>query len=151
MGDRAGAIQSAMNLWGVKGLSQPAYYEKDIAYSGDTKFYPDTGAIVVRIGEAGTENARVLISTAYHEGVHVAQAQGGNYSTESSLFGGDVNELEAYNSELALASQLGLTHGEVAAIREYQQTHWNRIVGTAEYESRVQAGNYRLLKGDYIE
>ncbi|MGC4070648.1 MAG: hypothetical protein QM784_39450 [Polyangiaceae bacterium] len=149
LGDYDGAIQSAAKFWGVKGLSQPAYYEPNLDYSGDTKYDADTGALTMRVGPPGAANARVLLSTVYHEGVHVRQAQTGNWSSKSSLFGGDVNELEAYNSEMALAKQLNLSRSDIQQVIDYRAIHWQRVQGT-NYESRVISGNYKLMRGDFI-
>ena len=147
--DYDSVVQSAVNFWGIKGLTQPAYYEPNLDYSADTNYSADSGALTMRVGPPGATNARVLLSTVYHEGVHVRQAQTGNWSTKSSLFGSDVNELEAYNSEMALSKQLNLSSTDRQQVIDYRASHWQRVQGT-NYESRVISGNYKLMRGDFV-
>src|SRR5690606_36123752 len=96
--DHDRAAKAALRFWQVTGIE--TFYAPELMDDADTLFNPATGAIVVRFGRGSTETARVFLSSAYHEGVHVQQARTGNWAHSGITPANAVNELEAYTLEL---------------------------------------------------
>ena len=107
-------------------------YDPDFYGTGQTYPGPGIGSYNIqgtniKIGERAFTSPGWLASTIGHENVHLQQLVDGHY------YGGDagtaLNETEAYNWELAHASQNGLTDSEIAQINSLRQTYgigpWN--------------------------
>lgn len=118
----------------------PAYAVTELYQSGRT---------IISVGEKGLSDARSLLSTLYHEKVHLSQAQAGNWASKTRTDAVYVNELEAYRAERAISAKLGLDEGHVRTIDAWL---WKaeRAIRATPYQARVAAGNYRIMDSDLI-
>ena len=134
-GDRNGAILKAIELYNldvsaIKGT--PAY---DKLVSGEGLTSPDGK---VTIGDDAFSSPGWLASSIGHEALHAAQLQDGRWNDHPESRG--LNEVEAYDYEIANASQNGLSDKEVAELTSRRE---------AEYKQLPQSARDRVDNGDY--
>jgi hypothetical protein len=103
---------------------------------------PDGSHITVNVYALGVQNgARWLLSTVYHEGVHVDQFVSGTAATDADEIGSHLNEVEAYDKELAQSNRLGLSQQEIKSTLASREREFNQL--DTAYRNQVAHGNYR--------
>lgn len=112
-GDKQGAIQEAIKQYGVDVSS----IKKGITYTDalrdeDGKTHQD-GSVV--IGDSAFNSPGWLASTIGHEAIHAKQLNESRWYTDEQ--GTALNEVEAYDYELAHAEQNGLSAAETEAVK----------------------------------
>ena len=142
------AVEIAARFWGI-GRRIPVGYSPSQSDAAGTNFWPDTGALTIELGPTGASSARVLLSTMYHERIHIAQARAGNWSARSRRWAVAVNELEAYDAELAISKRLGLSAEETSVVQDFRSQYYEEVRGT-QYQPNVDRGDYRIDPEDLI-
>jgi RHS repeat-associated protein len=108
---------------------------------GETKLNKYTGEITVNIGKTSfEEGSAVLVSTLIHESVHVTQLQEGRKSDTDPGYA--LNEVEAYDTEIAVAKRLGLnlTPDQKNEVEKTRQTEFALL--TPVFQTMVNNGHY---------
>jgi hypothetical protein len=145
------AIRTAAKLNG-QDPSTVEYNSVEKAGAAYTKPYGTLGFFKVSVLDDGLGNrrggalaARVLLSTVMHESVHVRQLQAGTWTNQGKGYA--VNELEAYDTELRMASRLGLPDSEVRSVAKYRAEYFEEVKGIPEYVRNLGQGIYAPIKG----
>ncbi|MBI3158658.1 MAG: hypothetical protein HYZ26_03535 [Chloroflexi bacterium] len=98
------------------------------------------------VGADGTPHSPgwLLLALVHEVEAHInRQLYGGRwYNTDTTTNGGNLNEIEAYDLQLALAYAYGLTDAEIALLLE-TRGNLNALLDP-ESEERVRNGNYTL-------
>lgn len=134
-GDYQGAIDEAarangIDLSHIKG--QPTY---DTSVQGEGVTRPDG---TVGIGPDAFTTPAELASTIGHEALHAQQlAEGHWYPGKQGL---ELNEVEAYDWEMANAARTGLSPAEIAEVAQRRQAHYNDL--TPANRRLVDGGSY---------
>jgi len=111
-GDKQGAIQEAIKQYGIdtSPIKGGLTYSPELEIDGKTH---QGGS--VEIGDSAFNSPGWLASTIGHEALHAKQLNEGRWYTDST--GTALNEVEAYDCELANAEQNGLSAAEIEAVR----------------------------------
>lgn len=96
----------------------------------------------MEVGPNSLDDPAWLSSTILHEDVHVGQ-RADNWGA-----GHPLNEVEAYDAELANASRLRLSSEQVAEIQSSRAAKFQRL--DAGYKAQVLKGNYQLRPSDIV-
>jgi len=120
--DPQAEINASLKKWGFPmrdGLT--VQYDPDLENVAQT-----TGDRLIRVGPAAFRSEGYLASTLDHEFVHVDQYV--NYrAAKLDTQGYNLNEVEAYNSELSHAGKYGLSVDEVSGIRVNRDFYYNQL------------------------
>jgi RHS repeat-associated protein len=106
------------------------------------------GRLTTNIYDNGVVNARWLLSTVYHEGIHVRQAQQDQFAPDENPLGQAVNEVEALDAEIRNGTRLGLSPDEMASLRKSRGEYFNSV--NPFYQQRILQGNYRLRPSELV-
>lgn len=111
-GDKQGAIQEAIKQYGVdtSAMKGGPTYSAELEIDGKT--HQDG---TVQIGDSAFNSPGWLASTISHENLHAQQLKDGRWYTDET--GTALNEVEAYDHELANAEKFGLSGAEVEAVK----------------------------------
>jgi RHS repeat-associated protein len=143
----AAAIKLAIIYYNIDTHGASVTYDENL--TGASGQIDDSGNIV--IGPSALRSAGFLGATIFHESVHVEQAEEGrDYDPEGEgdafgIMGQNLNEVEAYDRELAEAEErFGLTEDEISDLEGNRNTYFARIRWNPILEQRVEDGNYTL-------
>ncbi len=111
-GDKQGAIQETIKQYGVdtSAMKGGPTYSAELEIDGKT--HQDG---TVQIGDSAFNSPGWLASTISHENLHAQQLKDGRWYTDEK--GTALNEVEAYDHELANADRFGLSAAETEAVR----------------------------------
>ncbi|MGH2554066.1 MAG: hypothetical protein ACRDEB_10130 [Chitinophagaceae bacterium] len=127
----------------IKELAKKAIHMADSAYkipagnsSGEPEYDPDSGGdgestkdgkkVKVTIGRGGFSSPGWLASTKLHEMVaHGGQAADGRWYNDAK--GTEINEVEAYDAELADSTKNGLSQDEIAELKKRRKEHYDAL------------------------
>lgn len=97
---------------------------------------------IVVIGPDAFEGSPgMLAATIAHEGLHALQAIKGRYYPAQDRTGSGLNEVEAYDYEIATAGNYGLTGSEVQEVQKRRGYYHDQLL-SPEYQQRVTQGIY---------
>lgn len=106
-----------------KGKEEPAY---DPDSGGDGESSRDGKKVKVTLGRGAFSSPGWLASTKLHEIVaHGGQAAGGSWYTDGK--GTEINEVEAYDAELADSTKNGLSREEIDELLKRRKQHYDNL------------------------
>ncbi len=127
----------------IKALAKKAIHMADSAYkipagnsSGEPEYDPDNGGdgeserdgkkVKVTIGRGGFSSPGWLASTKLHEMAgHGNQSAGDTWYNDAK--GTEINEVEAYDAELADSTKNGLSQAEIAELKKRRKEHYDAL------------------------
>jgi uncharacterized Zn-binding protein involved in type VI secretion len=141
-GKKQEAIEQAVKHYGVD-ISQAKTVTYDPTVKGEAVTSNDGR---VRVGDKAFASPGWLGSSIAHETeVHVnEQAKKGKWYTGKQ--GTAIQEVQAYDHEIANARKYGLTDSEVNDLKKRRKRDYDEL--DPEYQKRADKGNYDMKKGD---
>jgi len=141
-GKKEEALQKAMEVYGVD-KSQAKKIVYDSSVSGEAETSKD-GTITV--GDKSFSSPGWLASSAAHEAeVHVnKQAKAGKWYT--GPMGTAIQEVQAYDHELANAHKYNLTEAEIKDLKKRRKAYYDQLNG--DYKKQAEGGNYDMKPGE---
>ena len=141
-GKKEEALQKAMENYGVD-KSQAKKIVYDATVSGEASTSKDGK---VSVGDAAFSSPGWLASSAAHETeVHVnKQGKAGKWYT--GTMGTAIQEVQAYDHEIANAHKYNLTEAEIKDLKKRRKEHYDQLNG--DYKTRADAGNYDMKPGE---
>jgi DNA repair exonuclease SbcCD ATPase subunit len=141
-GKKDEAIQKAMEYYGVD-KSQAKSIVYDSSVSGEAEASSDGS---VKVGNKAFSSPGWLASSAAHElEVHVnKQAKASKWYT--GKMGTAIQEVQAYDHEIANAHKYDLTEAEIKALKKRRKAYYDQL--NADYQKRADEGNYDMKKGE---
>ena len=141
-GKKEEALQKAMEVYGVD-KSQAKKIVYDSSVSGEAETSKD-GTITV--GDKSFSSPGWLASSAAHEAeVHVnKQAKAGKWYT--GPMGTAIQEVQAYDHELANAHKYNLTEAEIKDLKKRRKAYYDQLNG--DYKTQADGGNYDMKPGE---
>ena len=141
-GKKEEALQKAMDVYGVD-KSQAKKIVYDSSVSGEAETSKD-GTITV--GDKSFSSPGWLASSAAHEAeVHVnKQAKAGKWYT--GPMGTAIQEVQAYDHELANAHKYNLTEAEIKDLKKRRKAYYDQLNG--DYKTQADGGNYDMKPGE---
>jgi hypothetical protein len=137
-GKKDDALQKAMEVYGVD-KSQAKKIVYDASVSGEAETSED-GTITV--GDKSFSSPGWLASSAAHEAeVHVnKQAKAGKWYT--GVMGTAIQEVQAYDHEIANAHKYNLTQAEINDLKKRRKDYYDQL--NADYKKRADESNYDM-------
>lgn len=141
-GKKDEAIQKAIEVYGVD-KSQAKKIVYDASVTGEAETSQD-GTITV--GDKSFSSPGWLASSAAHESeVHVnKQGKAGKWYT--GPMGTAIQEVQAYDHEIANAHKYNLTTAEIAELKKRRLDYYNQL--DADYKKRADEENYDMKPGE---
>jgi hypothetical protein len=172
------AVEKAAEVWGLLAFKNQnvqrvtvTYNELDPKRDADTDWNPETLTALITIGPWGLQlhgegpyDAKWLVSTMYHESIHVINQAGkvvqlgnvraSNYARNNTP-GENVNEFEAYYRELQMATSLGLNSAEIADIKAGMKRYRDALINDKSWKAQVYLrhigqGNFTIDPSDIL-
>jgi WXG100 family type VII secretion target len=134
-GDKQGAIDTALRLYGIDTTGVKGTPTYNAATSGEGETSKDG---TVTIGDAAYSSPGWLASSVGHEALHARQSTGGRWYTDKD--GAALNEVEAYDWEIANADSNGLSRAEVAELTKRRKAYYDTM--SAAVKARADRGVY---------
>jgi len=141
-GKKEEALQKAMENYGVD-KTQAKKIVYDATVSGEASTSKDGK---VSVGDAAFSSPGWLASSAAHETeVHVnKQGKAGKWYT--GTMGTAIQEVQAYDHEIANAHKYNLTEAEIKDLKKRRKEHYDQLNG--DYKKQADAGNYDMKPGE---
>ncbi|MBL0147853.1 MAG: hypothetical protein IPP87_03620 [Ideonella sp.] len=141
-GKKEEALQKAMENYGVD-QTQAKKIVYDATVSGEASTSKDGK---VRVGDAAFASPGWLASSAAHETeVHVNK-QGKADKWYTGTMGTAIQEVQAYDHEIANAHKYNLTDAEIKELKKRRKEHYDQLNG--DYKNQADAGNYEMKPGE---
>lgn len=123
---------------GIHAAGQP-HYDPALDYNGSAE--KQGNKVEVTLGAETFKSPAWLASTQLHELVgHGTQAASGRWYEDAQ--GSALNEVEAYDLELANAAATGLTNGEINKLKKARQEEYEKL--NAANQAKADKGDYTL-------
>jgi hypothetical protein len=106
---------------------KPPQYDPDLGVEGRT-----SAKGVVKIGPAAFRSMEWLDSTLIHEAVHVEQIHDGTFAGSDSI-----NQVEAYDRELSMASKTRISESDIAEIKMWRQQDYDKLTFLERWQVRL--------------
>lgn len=141
-GKKDEAIQKAIEVYGVD-KSQAKKIVYDASVSGEAETSKDG---TISVGDKSFSSPGWLASSTAHEAeVHVnKQGKAGKWYT--GTMGTAVQEVQAYDHEIANAHKYNLTEAEIKELKKRRKEHYDQL--NDDYKKRADENNYDMKSGE---
>lgn len=138
-GNRDAAIQEASRLYNIdtSAVNGPIHFDNSVSGEGVTSVNG-----TVKIGTDAFTSPGWLASSIGHEALHARQLKEGRWDLKDTPQGIAINEVEGYDWEINHATQNGLSHQEIAILKQRREHHYQKLSSTNK--QRVDQGNYNV-------